>query len=143
MQDKKLAQELFHFLIKTKKYAKKKFFLPSHCPLTETQFKTLIILKNNPNITLRSLSSELNVSNSSLSIMLNKLVEDGWVDRIYTKEDRRLTLFKLTPKGKNFVESLIGEKIEEFNKDLEILSEKEKEELKSSIKNLEKIFSKL
>jgi DNA-binding MarR family transcriptional regulator len=75
--------------------------------------------------------------------MLNKLVEDGWVDRIYTKEDRRLTLFKLTPKGKNFVESLINEKIEDFNKDLEILSEKEKEELKSSIKSLEKILSKL
>ncbi|SHK12630.1 DNA-binding transcriptional regulator, MarR family [Anaerobranca californiensis DSM 14826] len=143
MPDKELAQQLFHFLIKTKKFAKKKFVLPPQCPLTETQFKTLIILKKNPHITLGGLSAELNVSSSSLSIMLNKLVEDGWVERIYTKTDRRLTFFKLTPKGEHFVKTLIEEKIEGLRNDLKILSEKEKKELISSLETLEKIFAKL
>ncbi len=141
--DKKVAKSLFHLFVKTKGYSKQLFTLPSDSPLTYTQFKTLIILKRMHQSTLKDLSVELNVSNSSLSIMLNKLVEDGWVDRIFDDNDRRITLFSLTPLGEAYIEMQVNSKITQIHEKLSSLSEEEISDLTKSIEIMHNIITKL
>ena len=45
---------------------------------------------------LKYLSNHLHVSTSSLCILLNKLVEKGYVYREEDKKDRRNTLYEIT-----------------------------------------------
>lgn len=143
MQDKELSKLLFNFLVKTKKYAKSHFSLPSDFPLTDTQFKTLIILKKFKKISLKDLSQEISVSNSSLSIMLNNLVDEGWVERFFDESDRRSTFFSITEKGNNFIEMEVDKKLDEISENLLALSPSEKQVLSDSITNLEQLITKL
>lgn len=140
MLNKDLAKHLFSILLDFKKYAKRFLSLPSDSPLTETQFKTLIILKNFEKITLKDLSQQLNVSSSSLSIMLNKLVDDGWVARVYHASDRRLTFFVLSEKGRLFIDSQVERKLLELQSHISKLPKEDKDDLLRSVITLENIL---
>ena len=136
MLDKDLAKHLFSMLIDFKKHAKNHLTLPSDSPLTQTQFKTLIILKNFNKLTLKELSQELNVSSSSLSIMLNKLVDEGWVNREYHHADRRLTFFIVSEKGNHLIDEQVARKLAEMEIRIARLSKNDKENLLKSINTI-------
>lgn len=67
---------------------------------TTKQFFTLEQMKKYDRIELKNLSKELYVSTSSLCILLNKLVESGYVFREEDSKDRRNTFYGLTELGK-------------------------------------------
>lgn len=136
MLDREIAKELFDMLIEFKKHAKHFLSLPSCSPLTETQFKTLIILKNFEKGTLKELSQQLNVSSSSLSIMLNKLVEEGWVKRVYHHTDRRLTFFILSENGNQFIHSQVENKLLELEAHISKLPMEDRESLIKSMSSI-------
>lgn len=140
MLDKDLARHLFTMLIEFKKHARLHLSLPSDSPLTEAQFKTLIILKNYEKVTLKELSQELKVSSSSLSIMLNKLVDDGWVSRTYHHSDRRLTFFVLSEKGRLFIDNQVERKLVELQGHISSLTKDDKDNLLKSINTMENIL---
>lgn len=66
---------------------------------TTKQFFTLEQLKKYEKIELKNLSKELYVSTSSLCILLNKLVDYGYVFREEDPRDRRNTFYGLTESG--------------------------------------------
>lgn len=68
---------------------------------TSKQFFTLEQLKKYEKIELKNLSKDLYVSTSSLCILLNKLVDLGYVFREDDPRDRRNTFYGITEKGKN------------------------------------------
>lgn len=143
MQDKELAKSLFHLLVKVKKLAKAQLAMPSNSPLTETQFKTLVILRKSPKISLKELSNEIHVSSSSLSIMLNKLVEDDWVERHYQESDRRLTFFSLSSKGESYILKEVNAKIDELEDKITSLSRSDRDELVKSLNTINKIVEQI
>ena|SRR3712207_984655 len=107
MEDKELALlilqniNLFDNLIKdiastgTKKIQK----------LTSKQFFTLEQVRKYDKIELKNLSKDLYVSTSSLCILLNKMVESGYVFREEDERDRRNTFYGLTEAGKEVLKS--------------------------------------
>lgn len=67
---------------------------------TSKQFFTLEQLKKYEKIELKNLSKDLYVSTSSLCILLNKLVDAGYVFREDDPRDRRNTFYGITEDGK-------------------------------------------
>jgi MarR family 2-MHQ and catechol resistance regulon transcriptional repressor len=74
--------------------------------VTEQQFKVLMVLMRREICKACELSDIIGVSPGSMSIMVNSLVDEGYVMRLYSDEDRRVVLLKLTQKGDAVVKGL-------------------------------------
>lgn len=92
--------------------------------LTERQFFALKKMNELEKMELKNLSKILHVSTSSLCILLNKLVEQGYVYREEDKKDRRNTFYGITESGREILEqekatvlSIIDKKIGDIDKD--------------------------
>ena len=145
MEDKELALlilqnlNLFDNLIKniagtgTKKIQK----------LTSKQFFTLEQVKKYDKIELKNLSKDLYVSTSSLCILLNKMVELGYVFREEDEKDRRNTFYGLTEEGKEVLKSEEDRIATSIANNMSSFDEKVKKSLEKSLSVLFKATEKL
>ena len=117
-----MMENMNHFtnlikIVNDKRYSDKRL-------LTERQFFALASIRKHNKIELKNLSKDLYVSTSSLCILLNKLVEQGYVYREEDSKDRRNTFYCITEKGSETVKSeidrfigIISTKIDRLNEE--------------------------
>lgn len=101
--------------------------------LTKKQFFTLIEIQKHEKIELKNLSKELYVSTSSLCILLNKLVELGYVYREEDSKDRRNTFYGITEQGEVVVNTEIEKFMQIINDKIDKLDLQKKKELEESL----------
>lgn len=110
--------------------------------LTERQFFVLLKIYNCKKMELKNLSKELNVSTSSLCILLNKLVEQNYVYREEDRRDRRNTFYGITEIG----EKIINDEMKQISSILEskfmMLSIDERKIMIESLQNIKRITKK-
>ena len=135
MENKEISKLLIHSmnnyqnLIKatnTDRYKKGKV-------LTKKQFFTLVEIQKREKIELKNLSKELYVSTSSLCILLNKLVELGYVYREEDSKDRRNTFYGITEEGEVVVNTEIEKFMQIVNDKIDKLDLEKKKELEESL----------
>lgn len=97
--------------------------------LTERQFFALKKMAEIDKMELKNLSKVLHVSTSSLCILLNKLVEQGYVYREEDKKDRRNTFYGITEKGREVLEIEKADILNLINKKIELIDEEKREDL--------------
>jgi len=98
------------------------------------------ITKCNP-ATMGSVSKKLMITMGTLTISVNRLVEKGYVSRYRNKEDRRVVLLNLTPKGEE-----INKLHEKFHEDLVAAALKDledREDLTLALESIHRFFKKL
>ncbi len=74
--------------------------------VTMHQFYVLKNIRMHPGINLTSLSAHMCLNKSSVSLMIDKLVEDGYVIRTINDADRRNIHIHLTQEGISLVEQV-------------------------------------
>lgn len=76
------------------------------CELTIRQFHVLFLMRSTDIRTISELSKWMNISKSSMSIMVNRLREGGYLEKVRADEDSdgRVAYFYLTEKGLSEVE---------------------------------------
>lgn len=67
--------------------------------LTLSQFDVIATLGDTEGMTCKRLSEETLVTKGTLTGVLDRLEAKGLVERVASKEDRRATIIRLTPKG--------------------------------------------
>ena len=97
--------------------------------LTERQFFAIKKMAEIDKMELKNLSKVLHVSTSSLCILLNKLVEQGYVYREEDKKDRRNTFYGITEKGRKVLEIEKADILNLINKKVELIDEEKREDL--------------
>ena len=97
--------------------------------LTERQFFALKKMAEIDKMELKNLSKVLHVSTSSLCILLNKLVEQGYVYREEDKKDRRNTFYGITEKGSEVLEREKADILKIINEKIELIDEDKREDL--------------
>ena len=97
--------------------------------LTERQFFAIKKMAEIDKMELKNLSKVLHVSTSSLCILLNKLVEQGYVYREEDKKDRRNTFYGITEKGREVLEIEKTDILNLINKKVELIDEEKREDL--------------
>lgn len=97
--------------------------------LTERQFFAIKKMAEIDKMELKNLSKVLHVSTSSLCILLNKLVEQGYVYREEDKKDRRNTFYGITEKGREVLEIEKADILNLINKKIELIDEEKREDL--------------
>ena len=105
--------------------------------LTERQFFALKKMAELDKMELKNLSKILHVSTSSLCILLNKLVEQGYVYREEDKKDRRNTFYGITEKGREVLEIEKTDVLNVIKRKIELIDEDKREDL---YKALELVF---
>lgn len=94
--------------------------------LTEKQFFALTKMRKHDKIELKNLSKDLHVSNSSLCILLNKMVEHGYVYREEDSNDRRNTFYGITEEGRKTLDEEINKFLEIVQLKIEVLDEEKR-----------------
>ena len=79
--------------------------------------------------TLNEIASFFQVTPGTMSVHIERMVEDGMLSREQDKKDRRKTIIKLSSKGLNYYR-MLHEKLMEFSKKaLEVTSTDEREKI--------------
>ncbi len=111
--------------------------------LTEKQFFALSRIKRYGKMELKNLSKDLNVSTSSLCILLNKLVERGYVYREEDKNDRRNTFYGITTNGEGVLSQEVDIFLGVIGEMICSLEEEDKKRLVFAMNELDYIIKKL
>ncbi|MDP4084157.1 MAG: MarR family transcriptional regulator [Bacillota bacterium] len=74
--------------------------------VTVVQLKAMFRISNNPDISLGDLAEKLRLTNSTVSGVIDRLVHNGFVERIIPPENRRSISLHLTEKGHSILADL-------------------------------------
>jgi DNA-binding MarR family transcriptional regulator len=72
--------------------------------LKVVEFSILTLVASNPQVNQKQLGQALDISPPNMAVMLDRLVERGWVERVRSTQDRRAMHIHLTPSGTELVE---------------------------------------
>ncbi len=98
---------------------------------TIMQYSALMFLKSNKSATVGELASQLKLSKSSATQLIERLVKASWVDRINDQDDRRIVRIAITSAGEQRIVDLKKRFMEKMGK---ILSKIPDEDLKELIR---------
>ena len=69
-----------------------------------TEFSILMLVADNPMVNQRQLGQALDISAPNMAVTLDRMVEQGWVERVRSTEDRRAQQIHLLPAGRGLVQ---------------------------------------
>ncbi|AEM78600.1 DNA-binding transcriptional regulator, MarR family [Thermoanaerobacter thermohydrosulfuricus] len=106
--------------------------------LTIGEQQVIMVLSENKNtpIYMKDIASELDISPSTLTSIVDKLVEKGLVQRDFDLEDRRKIQISLTKKGEDIYKHLVDFRMKVLQPIFEKLSPQEIETLKSILQKI-------
>lgn len=84
--------------------------------VTITQFRTLVVIGNQPDLSLNQLADQLGVNPSTAMRMINRLLRAGLVSRRDNPDDRRENLLALTAAGREIVDTVTRRRRAEINR---------------------------
>ncbi|NAW44988.1 MarR family transcriptional regulator, partial [Salmonella sp. gx-f4] len=70
--------------------------------------KALFRIQNHPNIGLSELAENMRLTNSTVSGVIDRLVNQKLVDRVTSSHDRRAVTLRLTQEGEDKLNKLFG-----------------------------------
>jgi len=140
-----LAREFIGLMITLDRATRKHYnVFRAEANFTDKQFRTMMFLHKNGKVKLKEMSKRINLSNSSLCIMLNKMVEDGYAARELDEKDRRNMYYFLTEVGEETFSKEFAMRMNIMNGVFETrLTEEEKHKFLESIYNMKSVFEKL
>lgn len=109
--------------------------------IPHSEFKLLKVIKRRnaegEEVTVSTLSEQIGVSKSAISQMINHLEDEEYIERITTKNDRRLVYVRLTEHGERFLTEQYQRFLQGMTEIFNQMGEKDTEEL---LRLLEKLY---
>ena len=102
--------------------------------LTESQFNLLDALYHLGHLTQKELSKKLLKSGGNITMVIDNLEKQGFVERRRGEKDRRTFAIHLTDEGKNKIKLVLPGIIKFTNDEMNILTSKEQHELQKMCK---------
>jgi DNA-binding MarR family transcriptional regulator len=105
-------------------------------PFSYLRLETLRFISESGGVAMRDIAYHLRITPPSATSLINGLVKSGQLNRTQDKEDRRVVLLKITPKG----EKILATEFKKITKRMEkIFSKLDEKEIKDFIRILEKL----
>lgn len=86
------------------KRAKELFNIDDLSKLSVSHADYLEVIRNKGKPTLSEIAQELNFSKPSVTMMVNRLIEQGFVEKVQSVEDKRVFYVKLTDLGRDLID---------------------------------------
>jgi DNA-binding MarR family transcriptional regulator len=75
--------------------------------MSTPQFKALLLISEEEGIKMRELARKMGGSFSNATVLVDRLVERGLVERLAEPQDRRVVLVRVSEKGRNLMDQLV------------------------------------
>lgn len=108
--------------------------------VTFAQMKVLWILSSRGECSMSDLASNLSVTRSTATSIVDRLVRDGFIKRIRSEVDRRWVRLRLLPKGKRLISLRKKHRRERFERILENISPDERRVFIDALKKIYEIL---
>ena len=102
--------------------------------VTITQFRTMVVLDNDPGTSLNRLAENLGVNASTAMRSIDRLVAGGLVTRSANPADRRETLLALTDAGRSIVADVTGRRRAEIGRIVKAMPPKQQQGLVAALR---------
>ena len=135
----RLAQNMFVIIPKVAKKILKRLYFKD---LTNSQFSLLRCIKER-SMPMSYYSEKMMLPKSNLTIIADKLIEFGFVERYTAPEDRRVVLLKITDLGLNKLKECYEEAKQNVIKKTQPLSDSEIARLNEILEEMNVIFEKI
>ncbi len=93
------------------------------------KFYLLMLLKRNPNQSMTYYSEQMSLPKSNITLLVDKLVKEGYAERVSDDNDRRYVYTTITDEGIGFIEETTKHFEEHILKKLEAYEEEDIESL--------------
>lgn len=111
--------------------------------MPHSYYHILRVLKKRGDLPMSEIGRRVHVSKSNMTALIDKLVEEGLVERLPNKKDRRVINIAITGKGKGILLNWRKHSNEEIKKNLSVLSDEDLEKFYESVENIKNILSKM
>lgn len=140
MDREKLAENLLTIVPLMFKKLKKSF--PAF-EIPKQQLGLLFQISHEDGKPMSYYSEKMMVSKPNLTVMADKLIEEGFVERAFDASDRRIVILKITKKGEELLSEHKAIVRQEMAKILSLLDEKDVKRLNELIVEMKEIFNKI
>lgn len=113
------------------------------CEIPQSHMRIMFILKKFKEKTMTDMAKAMNISKPNLTPIIDRLIQDGYVERKEGQKDRRKLMISLTDKGWAFLGAMEDKVKEQTRHKLEGLSDEEVQVLNESSKKIIEILKKL
>jgi DNA-binding MarR family transcriptional regulator len=118
------------------------FLTRSSVPVSRTEVGVLRSLRARPR-RITELASEERVTQPAITLLVNRLTEKGWVERVADPSDRRAVLVSLTPAGEEAFTRLKAEYHALLHEEIAALDDHEVETLAGAVEILDRLIERL
>ncbi|MBS7526130.1 MarR family transcriptional regulator [Fusibacter paucivorans] len=106
--NEKLYEEIMENLLIFLPLLNKKFFREDEIFKSDVLFPShiqiLLTLSSKRQMTMSEISRQINVINSNLTPLVDKLIKGGYLKRQTSKKDRRVVYISITAQGKHYIQ---------------------------------------
>jgi len=92
---------------------------------------------------ITELAAEERVTQPAITLLVNRLQQRGWLERVPDPSDRRAVLVSLTPNGEEVFEQLRAEYRALLHEEMAMLDDSEVETLAAAVEILDKVIERL
>jgi DNA-binding MarR family transcriptional regulator len=110
--------------------------------VSRTEVGVLRVLQGGPR-RITELAAEERVTQPAITLLVNRLAERGWVERVPDPSDGRAVLVSLTPAGQDVFERLRAEYRALLHEEMASLEDSEVETLAAAVSILDKLIDRL
>lgn len=96
--------------------------------LNPTEFGVLELLHHRGRQPIQKIGQKILLRSGSMTYVVNRLQEKGFLERIFCEEDKRITYISITEKGIELVESIFPKHAEKIEELMGALDESEQEQ---------------
>jgi len=137
MQKTDLNEELFDHIIHMARLIKREIVAIPHADaFTLLQLEILVYLYKGKKTKSVDIAKHFLITKPTTSVHLTKLEQSGIVARVQDQKDKRVDWISLTTKGERLLSEGMKQKRISVNKFLTLISEEEKKQLLTIVKNL-------
>lgn len=107
--------------------------------LTTAQFGVLEALYNKGDLRICEIIEKILTTSGNITVVIKNLEKDGFVKKNLDPQDKRSTIISITDKGKNIIEEILPDHINNISKIFDVLTDEEKITLKGILKKFKNI----
>jgi DNA-binding MarR family transcriptional regulator len=108
--------------------------------LRPVQFDVIATLANQPPMSYKQLGEKTLISKSSLTGVVERMVQKGYIHTVINPDDGRSQLLQLTPEGQAVFEKVFPDHLKYLEIAFQKISKKEIKEIEESLYTLKSIF---
>ena len=111
--------------------------------ITQNQYRVLQVLNDGGPYKMMELGEILHTSSGSLTVMIDRLVAKGMVERFFMAEDRRVVMVDITKTGIEALEQFRAGLLLLLTKRIDEFDDEKKQRLITAVQELQEVFEDL